>query len=635
MPLPAAWSGSAARFLALAPKGILDDRLTPLIAFLHDCLRRAPALEAAWIVLDWRLLRHRRRIDAAILTPGAVIALQFRPGAPAFAPADRLAAEDAALDLADFHEGSRALPILPVVVIPNGVRPRQQFPLPFAGAAPPLDATRLTLPSLLTQIARFPRQLDGPQMDGQAWAEASYAPVAGLLDAASMLYAHHGVSRLRLAAAGPDALRRTQSAIAAIIARAQASGDKRIVFVTGAPGAGKTLCGLDLAFAPGAPAAFLTGNPSLVHVLRESLVRDAVATGLARRAAERRMHAVIQSLPHFRDHHVATAAAPPEPVLIVDEAQRCWSRDYAIRKTRNHGVRLTDSEPGHLLEILSRRQGWAVLVCLVGGGQEIHDGEGGLAAWAEALQSRPRWSVHAAPTPRLPSAHTSPDLNLATPVRAVRAPTATAWVDAVLAGDSARAAHIARGGIPFTLTRSLAAMRAALRPRGGRTAGLLASANARRLRAEGLGAVLPHQDDDAVARWFLDRWPDIRSSDALEVVATEFAVQGLELDCAGLCWDADLVRGPDGWQARRFRANAWTAAGPAARANRLNAYRVLLTRARHGAVIWVPRGDPRDPTRDPARYDAIADYLTACAIPSLDAASSFTEDASPPEPALL
>lgn len=632
-----------ASFLAPAPKGIVEDRLTPLVALLQDALRleamrAAPSFRDAWVVFDWRLLRHRRRLDAAIATDRAILAIQFRPGARAFTPADRLAAEDAALDLADFHAGSRHLPILPIVLIPNGARPRQQFPLPLSGAAPPLDATRLTLPGLLAQIANFPQRA----LDPAAWHAAPYAPVAGLLDAASMLYANHGVSRLRLAAAGPDGLRRTQTAIAAAIAEARSRDEHRVIFVTGAPGAGKTLCGLDLAFAPATSAAFLTGNPTLIHVLRESLVRD--ASGTDRRAAGRRMAATIQSLPAFRDHYVATPAAPAEPLVILDEAQRCWSRDHAIRKTKNRPVKLTDSEPGHLLDILARRPGGTVLVCLLGGGQEIHDGEGGLAAWGEALRSRPNWSVLAPPPhaqdprqnlPPLPTLRTHPDLHLAAPVRAVRAPTAAAWVDAVLADAPARAAEIARAGIPFTITRSLDTMRTALRQRGHRSAGLLASSTARRLRAEGLGAVLPHQDDDAVASWFLERWPDIRSGDALEVVATEFAVQGLELDRAGLCWDADLIRGPTAWQARRFRATTWTAANPAARANRLNAYRVLLTRARHGTIVWIPRGDRRDPTRDPAHYDAIAAYLLACGAPLLDAHPAATEDAPSEEPVLL
>ena len=650
MGLPCAWSGCAASFLALDERAVGEERARAAVSPLQEAIARVPGAGDWWVVLDLRLLRLGRRVDAVVATDRAVLAIQARPGASGFTSADRLAAEDAALDLADFHDGSRGVPVIPVLLVPDGAGVRQQFPLPLAGAAPVMEATRLTLPGLLRQIAGFPAL----GRDGANWAASAYAPVPGLMEAACLLYAAHGVNALRLAGAGPDGVRRTQAAVAGAVAQARTCGEKVVVFVTGAPGAGKTLCGLDLAFAPGEGTTFLTGNPTLVHVLRAALVRDAVGRGLDRRAATRRMEAVIQALPGFRDHYAGRAEPPGERLLVIDEAQRCWSRRHAVSKTRNRAVALSDSEPGHLLDIMARRPGWAVMVCLVGGGQEIHDGEGGLAAWGEALQARPGWRVWAPepaldatdPRQRLPALaglRSSPDLHLGMPIRSVRAPVTACWVEAVLADAPERAAAIAAaaGGVPFTVTRSLEEMRAALRQRGTRTAGLVASSTARRLRAEGVGAVLAHQDDDAVARWFLDRWPDIRSGDALEVAASEFGVQGLELDRVGLCWDADLVRGPGGWMARRFRASAWTRAGDEARSNRINAYRVLLTRARHGTLIWVPCGDGRDPTREPRRYDEVAAYLLACGAgkldePSLDAGGLVAEDAAEAvEPALL
>jgi len=150
--------------------------------------------------------------------------------------------------------------------------------------------------------------------------------------------------------------------------------------------------------------------------------------------------------------------------------------------------------------------------------------------------------------------------------------------------------------------------------RGERRAGLVGSSGAKRLRAEGLGVEVPHMDAGAVARWFLDRWPeDVRASDALETMATEFACQGLELDAVGLCWGGDLVRLGAAWQVRDFRGTKWQVAREGdRRENRLNTYRVLLTRARYLTVIWVPRGDPADRTRDPAEMDAVAAFLLAC-----------------------
>jgi hypothetical protein len=370
-----------------------------------------------------------------------------------------------------------------------------------------------------------------------------------------MLYARNSVADLAAARADTANLAATTQAILAAIAQARAQGRHVVVFVTGIPGAGKTLCGLNAVFGAGRDtgAVFLTGNPSLVHVLREALARDAAAGQRgAMRAARQRMEARIQPLPLFRDHHVATGEIPAEQVAVIDEAQRCWSRAHAIQKTRDRRVRLTDSEPGHLLDILRRQPGWAALVCLVGSGQEIHTGEGGLAEWGEALRARPDWTV-LAPTALLPGVATDPALHLDVPIRAVRGPHSAPWVEAVLAGDAAAARRLA-ADVPFLLTRDPAALRTGLRglARGTRRAGLVASSGAARLRAVGLGVELAHMDAAAVARWFLDRWPDVRASDALETVATEFSCQGLELDYVGLCWDGDLLPRPGGgWLARR------------------------------------------------------------------------------------
>jgi hypothetical protein len=277
------------------------------------------------------------------------------------------------------------------------------------------------------------------------------------------------------------------------------------------------------------------------------------------------------------------------------------------------------------------------MICLIGGGQEIHDGEGGLAEWGDALRARPGWLIQAAPDilhnkdarqrlGPLDALRAVPELHLGTSVRQIRFSRASDWVDHVLAGEGAAARAIADAAgdaLPYLLTRSLCTMRAWLKAasRGTRRAGLLASSGAKRLRAEGLGAELPHMDANAVAHWFLDRFPeDVRASNALELVATEFSCQGLELDVAGLCWDGDLIREPGrrAWRARSFRGTRWTRPSGAERiANQLNTYRVLLTRARYETVIFVPKGDPIDPTRDSQQFDAIADFLEACGARAL------------------
>ncbi len=608
--------GSRAKLRLARGSGV--ENLALILPF-HTACHPPPVIPAGpWTTFpDWRLPRLRRRIDAVVLMPRAIVACTVRAGRR-HAGRDRDAAEDAALDLHDFHAQSRDHPVIPLLVTLDAARSSLARPLMLPGVTPVMEASAATLEPVLHEIAAAARF--GPLLDPALWSAAPYRPVPSLIEAARMLYDRHGVAEIASAGAGAINLDATRRTISRAVAQAASGAHPTIVFVTGIPGAGKTLCGLDTAFA--GQAAFLTGNPSLVHVLREALARD---SGLSLRAARQRMEGVIQALPAFRDCYAA-AGTPPERVVVIDEAQRCWSAAHAARRTAGRQTPLPDGEPGLLLDIMARRGDGPAIVCLVGTGQEIHDGEGGLAEWGAALQRRPAWRVLAAPSalagtlarhrlPPLPGLVMDPALHLDVPVRSLRSAVAPAWVDAVLAGDAAGARTLARGGVPFSVTRDAGAMRARLRRacRGTRRAGLLCSAGARRLRAEGLGGTLPHDDPSAVARWFLDRFPDVRASDALEVAATEFFVQGLELDAAGLCWDGDLLWDGAGWQSRAFRGTAWTRPRASEkRENKLNAYRVLLTRARYETVIWVPPGDRRDTTRDPGGLDATADYLLSC-----------------------
>ncbi len=396
-------------------------------------------------------------------------------------------------------------------------------------------------------------------------------------------------------------------------------------------------------------AAFLTGNLPLVHVMREALARDARDQGRNIRLARQETESAIQPLMGFLRDNLARDLPPHEHVIVFDEAQRAWDAAYGRRK-----FDLAESEAALFLDIMYRHRDWAAIIALVGNGQEINTGEAGLAAWGEALAARPQWQVQAPPAvltatdPRQrlfdaapPGLTTHPALHLDVPVRSIRSAAASPWVDAVLHGDAARAAAIAAaaGGVPFLLTRSLPAMRAALRAlaRGTRRAGLVCSAGARRLRADGISPNFPHMDANAVAGWFLDRWPDVRASDALELPATQFACQGLELDHVGLCWGNDLIRvaGRSDWRARSFVGTRWQEPrGEAAIAFQINTYRVLLTRARYETVIWVPAGDAEDITRKPAEFDAIADFLLRCGARMLEPGRTDRVPASSPEPEL-
>jgi hypothetical protein len=624
------------------------------IACLRDALADWPEASGWHLLLEYAMRRLNRRIDAVLVTGRSVLVLEFKVGKDRFDLADRQQVEDYALDLQDFHSLSRHHPIVPILVATEASPGRFAWPLPIAGVSAVLDASRASLPTLLRNLWRWLPEPSQP-LDTAAWEEAPYRPVPGIVDAACSLYSHHGVADIAASRADVRNLSATTQAILLAISQARLMSSHNILFVTGIPGAGKTLCGLNAVFGSGrdAGATFLTGNPTLVHVLREALARDAAAADRTQlRAARQRTKAAIQALPGFRDDYVKREVAPPEHVIVIDEAQRAWSAGHAIRKGRDREVPLSDSEPGHLLDIMVRHADWAAIVCLVGSGQEIHDGEGGLAEWGAALASRPAWRVLAAPDvsraedarqrlPQLAGLEAIPELHLDVPIRSIRNAAAAPWVDAVVDGDIAEARRMANteGPLPFLLTRDLAVMRGFLRhtARGLRRCGLIGSSGAKRLRADGMGAEVPHMDAAAVAHWFLDRWPDVRASDALEVIATEFSCQGLELDHVGLCWGGDLVRVPGrrAWLVRDFVGTKWLLPhGAETIGNRKNTYRVLLTRARYETVIWVPRGDAADITRDPTTLDAIAAFLLECGAQPFDAAPATAESAAEP-PRLL
>lgn len=597
------------------------------------------------ILLEYPLLRLGHRPDAIILTRHAIFVLEFKIGADGHTLGARRQVEDYAIDLYDFHAGSRSNPIIPILIADEAPTVLQQSPLLLGhGVAAPIDARADNLGDLLRDLDQQAATQAEP-MSADGWLKCRYEPVPTVIEAACLLYARHGVDEIRTARSDVTNLQETTEAIIREIMAAQRADERVILFVTGIPGAGKTLCGLNAVFGVEQAVAgtYLTGNPTLVHVLREALTREAAQSNGRQADARRRFAAIIQALPKFRDEYVAHPHhVPPERLIVIDEAQRCWSQSWAVQKTRDKAHPLTRSEPAHLLDAMARHEGFCAIVCLVGSGQEIHAGEGGLAEWGKALrearESGIAWRVRAAPSltkitdPRqqiglLPSLATIPTLHLDVPVRQIRNTAATDWVDRMLEGEAATAAQIARtaGPLPFFLTRSQDDMRSWLRAesRGLRRCGLLASSGAARLRAEGLGAELPHMDEKAVAHWFLDRFPDdIRASDALELIATEFCCQGLELDYVGLCWDADMIRSGSErpWQVRKFHGNRWLSVHKAeAIANQINTYRVLLTRARYETVLYVPRGSDLDPTRDPVVYDRIAAFLQMCGVQALPA----------------
>jgi hypothetical protein len=634
----------------LAPEQLSAWRLQlPVLrAALADLVARAeaadPVAPAPWIHLEFDIPRLGRRVDAVLVTSTAVIPIEFKVGAKKFQQADYEQAWDYGLDLKNFHAPSHAAAIFPILCATDAPKSDRRWKPPHAdGVRPPFRCSAAGLGTAIALALAEAGTAPAP-ITPSTWGTGSYSPTPTIIEAARSLYARHTVHDITRSDAGAVNLAVTSAAVERIIAGARERRRKAIVFVTGVPGAGKTLVGLNVATRHGsrddaAHAVFLSGNGPLVAVLREALARDdldrAKLTDPRARIGTSRtaVRAFIQNVHHFRDATLRDPAAPADHVVVFDEAQRAWdARQLASFMKRKKGLPgFTQTEPELLIGAMERHADWAVVVCLVGGGQEINTGEAGISAWLDGVRTLfPGWDVFISPhltdseyaasgaLERLSGSRAGaaratfePALHLATSMRSFRAEHLSRFVKALLDGEAELGRELFaefRDHYPIVLTRSMRAARRWIRRqrRGTERAGLVASSSAQRLK--------PHAIDIRVnidpVHWFLSPPRDTRSSLYLEDAATEFQVQGLELDWTIVTWDADLRwRGSD-WSFHSFRGAKWTdVKKPERRQYLKNAYRVLLTRARQGMVIFVPPGAKRDRTRSPAFYDDVYEYL--------------------------
>ena len=608
------------------------------------------------IFFEFSIPRMGRRADVVLIIDGIVFVIEFKIGSTTFNAADRRQAIDYALDLKSFHSGSHDALVVPVLVASkavSGFSGSFDFALSPDGVADLVYATgenlgmvidrSLAALSLHDEDAGFQRV-----QSGLDWADLPYKPTPTIVQAAQALYSGHNVEDISRNDAGAKNLTLTASAISEVIRHSKNTGSKSICFVTGVPGAGKTLAGLNVATKSMSAdedehAVFLSGNRPLVEVLTEALARDERDRfGTSKKESKRKAETFIQNIHHFRDDSLSSSKPPAERVVVFDEAQRAWNREQTSKfMKRKKGVQDFDqSEPEFLIEVMDRHEGWCVIVALVGGGQEINTGEAGLPEWFKSLQRRFRhWDVYFSErlgdsacfnglsalreTPDIKAVE-RPDMHLSVSMRSFRAEAVSEFVEAVLGLDPVSAAQHYRDfadAYPITITRNMDAARTWLdrNCRGSELAGIIASSGAKRLRPEGL--VVQAQIEPAA--WFLNGPEDVRSCQHLEGVATEFDVQGLELDWTCVGWDANLRLESEeadhvSWSFHRFEGSKWKRVNdPNRREYLLNSYRVLLTRARQGMVIFVPWGSENDATRPPQFYQSTYDYLKHCGIPEL------------------
>ena len=592
------------------------------------------------VYFEFAIPRLGKRIDVVAILESVLFVLEFKVGEHNF-PAHAIdQVYDYALDLMNFHETSHNCCIAPVLIATKA-----KNTLSAIVATPSKDQLLQPICSSVDMLAQAISSViayaDGSTIDTIAWGQGRYCPTPTIIEAALALYGGHSVAEISRSDASATNLTQTSDAISDIIKQSQEQSHKSICIVTGVPGAGKTLVGLNIATKhieskSECHSVFLSGNGPLVAILREALARDKVrreaeqGRPMRKGAARSEVKAIIQNVHHFRDECLVDTNRPPaEHVALFDEAQRAWNLEQTVKFMRQKKGRpdFHASEPEFLISCLDRHQDWAVVVCLVGGGQEINTGEAGINEWIESLiRSFPSWRLHVSSrlidseygsgivleqVRSLPNVTIRDELHLSVSMRSFRSEKVSLLVKQVLDIDQNEAKNTLRAvteNYPIVITRDLTRAKLWLRTqaRGSERYGIVVSSQAQRLKPHAIDVRTPVDP----IHWFLDGKEDVRSSYFLEDVATEFHIQGLELDWSCVTWDADFRFAGGTWQHWSFVGDHWNRIRKTERQAYLkNAYRVLLTRARQGMVIVVPEGDLNDQTRKPEYYNATFEYL--------------------------
>lgn len=626
------------------------------------------------VYFEYNIPRMGRRADVVAVIDGIVFVLEYKTAEQKFHRDAMIQVWDYALDLKNFQEGSHDRVLVPVLVAPKEKDKHCCLELKHFedNVYEPLMVNAHLLGAGISKVLdSIPHEVQLKTAD-DIWAKSGYEPTPTIIEAAIALYEENTVEDITKHGGDID---KASVELANIIESCRNNNRKAICFITGVPGAGKTLIGLNTAidqFNRDEKAVYLSGNFPLVEVLQEALARDYVRRDKIKAKQEKRkactkeeakskVKAFIQMIHHYRDlylegttiengrivpmpdyfqSHSDKAYVPSEHVAIFDEAQRAWTQEELGRFMREKkGIKdFPYSEPEYLISCMDRQPDWGVVVCLVGNGQSINKGEAGLKEWIESIyRSYKDWDVYISEY-LMRSGYVTKEqmdlvrsqiksreeLHLKMSMRSFRSEKVSIFVNQLLALQKEDAASTLRelDNYPIVMTRSLETAKRWLRDhnRGSERMGLLASSKAERLKAISIN--VRYQPD--FVHWFLEDDRDIRSSNALEDTLTEFKVQGLEIDWACVAWDADLRLSQDGksWQHFQLRSGTkWQNINkPINREYQINAYRVLLTRARQGMIIVVPNGDhgvPPDETRKPEWYDGIYNYLKEIGIKEL------------------
>ena len=592
------------------------------------------------IYFEYAIPRMGKRIDVLLIIKSVIFILEFKVGEKEFHSYSIDQVWDYALDLKNFHETSHDKIIAPILIATQAKNPSSTVCITHQSdkLLIPIRSNAETLIDTIQSVLDFCD--DDITINAQDWEQGRYHPTPTIIEAAMALYNNHSVTDISRSDASAINLSLTSDKVSEIIRNSKEKSEKAICFVTGVPGAGKTLVGLNIATThinkeDELYSVFLSGNGPLVAILQEALARDKVERAkkmgekIKKGTARSDVKAFIQIVHHFRDEGLRDGAPPIEHVALFDEAQRAWTLEQTAKFMREKKGRpdFDMSEPEFLISCLDRHPDWAVVVCLVGGGQEINTGEAGISEWIEALErSFPDWKIYISnrltdseynaedilqKIKHRPNVDYSEWLHLAVSMRSFRAENVSLLIKQILDLDQENAKNTLqelKDKYPIVITRDLAKAKQWLKTnaRGSERYGIVVSSQAQRLKPYAIDVKSPMDP----IHWFLDDKDDVRSSYYLEDVATEFHVQGLELDWACVAWDADFRFSTEGWEHWSFVGSKWNHIHKPERKLYLkNAYRVLLTRARQGMAIVIPSGDIEDPTRNPDYYNSTFNYL--------------------------
>lgn len=613
--------------------------------FYSDIKNNIPDIENWGLLYEYKIPRRAKRIDVVLLSKNIIFILEVKNYQDSFNSTDIAQIEDYCLDLRDFHFESKDRIIVPILLCTNASAIQNEIKKSDDFVQNTFFANSNNLSKIIQSIAsHFSYKIDN--INYEDWNNSKYSPTPTIIEMAQTLYSGQSVSEI--SRHGADNLTDTTNAVIEAIRQAQATNSKIICFITGIPGAGKTLAGLNIVHnrefqVDGKElGVFLSGNSPLVKVLSEALARDfAKREKVTKDEAKRRVKTFIYNVHEFIDDLYADKTKVSESrVLIYDEAQRAWTKEHKRKKSNGE---ITESEPEILFSIMNRLNGWGVIIALVGGGQEINTGEAGLREWGKSIEEKfSDWKVYISPelkhgdhsTGNLTLFEQAPSnitiveneyLHLKTSLRSYKAKELSQWVALLLDGKSEEARMLLGEKLkhfPILITRNLETAKTWLKKkaRGTRRIGVVASSGGRRLKAFGYDPFHGLRGDssqDELGAWYLNPADDIRSSNFLEIISTEYAVQGLEIDWAGVFWDADLRRTNSNWDFKQFKGTNWQNVSDEQEQRKqfiLNKYRVLLTRAREGMIIWVPIGDDTDITRQRKFYDDTFNYLRSCGI---------------------